>query len=80
MLGGLLRGALYCLLGTSFTLLIATVRGVVEAYDISRGEKDQRYCWTIVLGKTEDNVLSRNYDFNHDSEVGARYLSYSVIY
>jgi len=35
---------------------------------------------SIVLGKTEAGSIVRNYDFHHDSEAAARYLSYSVIY
>ena len=35
---------------------------------------------SIVLGKTEEGSIVRNYDFHHDSEAGARYLSYSAIY
>lgn len=35
---------------------------------------------SIVLGKTESGRLIRNYDFHHDTEASARFLSYSVIY
>lgn len=35
---------------------------------------------SIVLGKTEEGKIIRNYDFHHDSLAGARYLSYEAIY
>ncbi|WP_059173617.1 BadF/BadG/BcrA/BcrD ATPase family protein [Bacillus sp. FJAT-27445] len=35
---------------------------------------------SIIIGKTENGRIVRNYDFNHKSDAGARYLSYSVIY
>jgi glucosamine kinase len=35
---------------------------------------------SIVLGKTEEHTVIKNYDYHHDSKAGARYLSYSVIY
>lgn len=35
---------------------------------------------SIVLGKTESGRIVRNYDFHHDSEAAARFLSYSSIY
>lgn len=35
---------------------------------------------SIVIGKTENGLMVRNYDFHHDSEAGARYLSYSLLY
>lgn len=35
---------------------------------------------SIVLGRTESGAIVKNYDFHHDSEASARFLSYSVIY
>lgn len=35
---------------------------------------------SIVVGKTEQGRIFRNYDFHHHEEASARFLSYSVIY
>ena len=35
---------------------------------------------SIVVGKTESGSIVRNYDFHHEQEASARFLSYSVIY
>lgn len=35
---------------------------------------------SIVVGKTESGRIVRNYDFHHEEEASARFLSYSVIY
>jgi glucosamine kinase len=35
---------------------------------------------SIVLGKNEKGSILKNFDFHHDSEAAARFLSYSVIY